>query len=191
MSFYIRKSLAHGPIRFGVAPRAPWEEIDTDPSLSTGSAGEFLRKKTKSFFLANARGASVISPVLPTDKGISATPFHKSVVDGTRRGWIFLAVMILGLIFILLGFAVISRKGAQGWVEVILGAAMIATPLVMTAQARKQIKEREEKERAEREAREKRHREMLASYINALDELRRNPNDITMHALARERQQLE
>lgn len=191
MTLYIRKSLAHGPIRFGVSPRASVDEIDADASLSTGATGEFLRRRTKSFFLANAARGNLSAPTLPTEKSINATPFYKSVVDGTQRGWIFLGMMAFGLIFVLLGLAVLARKGPQGWVEIILGAAMIATPLVMTAQARKQIRDREEKERAEREEREKRHRAMLASYTAALENLKNYPNDATFDAVERERQQLD
>lgn len=189
LAFYIRKSLAHGPIRFGVSPRLAEEALHDEGGLSTGPKGEFLRKRTRTFFFAENR--AVRGAELPTTAGIGATPFWKSVFDGTRRGWLFLASTILGVLFVLIGFAVIARKGAQGWVEVILGVAMIATPIIMTAQERKKIKEREERERAEREETERRHREMLASYSAALEKMRRDPSPASFEEVARERQHLE
>jgi len=188
VAFYIRKTLALGPIRFGVAPRKPLESIDSDAALSTGAKGEFLRRQTRAFFFADNR--STPGATLPVTRGISGTPFWKSVFDGTTRGWIFLASTILGVILLLLGVAVIARKGPQGWVEVILGLAAIVTPLVMTAQTRRKIREQEERDRAAREEEERRNREMLAAYTTALDNLRASPNDVALGAAAREREAL-
>ena len=83
------------------------------------------------------------------------------------------------------------RKGPAGWVEIILGAAMITTPIVLTAQKRRQIRSQEEKERAEREERERRHRQMLEAYVSALQGLGKDPSDENLDAAARERQALE
>jgi hypothetical protein len=188
VAFYIRKTLAQGPIRFGVAPRRPLESIDSDPALSTGAKGEFLRRQTRAFFFADNRTAP--GAKLPVSRGISATPFWKSVYDGTQRGWIFLGSTVLGAILLLLGLAVIARKGPQGWVEVILGLAGIVTPLVMTAQTRRKTREQEERDRAAREEEERRNRAMLASYLTALDNLRASPNDVALGAAAREREAL-
>ncbi|HEX7153793.1 MAG TPA: hypothetical protein VF618_20055 [Thermoanaerobaculia bacterium] len=190
MTFYVNKSLAHGPIRFGVSPRQTLEAIDDDPSLSTGTNGEFLRRRTAGFYFADAR--AIDAPVLPTEKSIRSMPFWKSLVDGTARGWGFIALMVLGVIFVLLGFTiVITRAEWHGWFEIILGIAMIATPIILTAQQRKKIREQEEKERVEREERERRHREMLTAYVGALERLRREPNETTLSEATRERQALE
>ncbi|HEX9985552.1 MAG TPA: hypothetical protein VGF69_20005 [Thermoanaerobaculia bacterium] len=190
MTFYVNKSLAHGPIRFGVTPRQTLEAIDDDPSLSTGAAGEFLRRRTTGFYFADTK--AINAPVLPTAKSIRSMPFWKSLLDGTPRGWGFIALMVLGVLLILLGFSVIiTRAEWQGWFEVILGIAMIVTPIVLTAQRRRKIREQEEKERAEREERERRHREMLAAYVSALEQLRRDPSDAALATATRERQALE
>lgn len=190
MTFYVGKSLAQGPIRFGVSPRLPLESIDSDPGLSTGAAGEFLRRRAISFYFADSRRFD--GPRLPVAPTVSSTPFWSSLQpDGTRRGWGFLALFIFGAIFLLLGIGVVVNKGPAGWVEIILGIGMIATPIVMTAQKRKQLRAQEEKERAEREAREKREREMLAAYVSALDELRRDPTNAAIARAERERAALE
>jgi hypothetical protein len=76
-------------------------------------------------------------------------------------------------------------------VEIILGAAMIATPIILTAKERKGIREREEKERVEREAREKRHREMLSAYSSALQKLRERVSPETLQRTQREREALD
>lgn len=189
MTFYVQKSLAHGPIRFGVSPRLLPNQMDGETGLSTGAEGEFLRRGTQGFFFADTR--PIGAPILPAAPSISRTPFWQSLRGDGAKGLGFLALMILGAIFVLLGFAVIVKKGAAGWVEVILGAIMIGVPIALTAQKRRQIREQEEKERAEREERERRHRAMLESYTAALKALRENPSDETLATAAREREGLE
>src|ERR1700760_1083463 len=85
VAFYIQKSLAHGPIRFGVAPRREIGQIDSDAALSTGPRGEFARKSAEGFFFAGAP-VSIGLPTLPTEKSISSTPFWSSLrPDGTPK----------------------------------------------------------------------------------------------------------
>ncbi|MEA2569066.1 MAG: hypothetical protein QOI24_1067 [Acidobacteriota bacterium] len=185
MTFYVQRQLATGPIRFGVSPRKPSESIDDDTSLSTGASGEFIRHR-ELFFSADT--LRVGEAVLPKSASISSTPFLSSLKpDGTPRGYGFLALMIAGALLVLLGFGVVANKGSQGWVEVILGVIMIAVPIVLTAQRRKQLHEQEERERAEREATEKRNREMLAAYSSALERARHDPSSATLDELRRER----
>lgn len=189
VTFYVQKRLALGSIRFGVSVRQPLTGIDDDPSLSTGAAGELLLHKREGFFFADT--VPVVSPVLPTTKLINATPFLDSLKpDGTRRAWGFLALMAGGILFLLLGLAVLLRKGAAGWVEIILGIAMIVTPIVLTAQRRKLLREAEERQRAEREALEARNRKMLTDYTVALERVRTDRSDEALALLERERSAL-
>src|ERR1700680_4191355 len=161
MTFFVEKNLALGPIRFGVSPRQPPEKIDRDEALSTGASGEFIRRGDEGFFFEER--VDVDQPTLPITRSITTTPFLSSLKpDGTPRSYGLLALLGFGAFFLLLGLAVVGRKGPQGWVEVILGLAMIATPMVLTAQRRKQIREQEERDRAEREATERRNRELRA-----------------------------
>src|SRR6266849_4144794 len=191
VAFYVQKSLAHGPIRFGVSPRQALDKIDSEAALSTGPRGEFARRSGERFFFAGSP-APIGAPQIPVEKSISSTPFWASLrPDGTPRRWGFLALLIVGAILILLGLAVVVNKGPAGWVEVILGTAMVTTPIALTAQERKKIREQEEKERVEREERERRHREMLAAYTAALQKLSENVNDETLRTLRREREALD
>lgn len=189
MTFFVRKNLATGPIRFGVTPRKAVEAIDHEPGLSTGPAGDFIRKREGGFFFADER--NVADPSVPLAPSITRVPFLASLNDKTPRGYGFLAMIALGALLVLLGFLVVARKGGQGFVEVVLGIILITVPIVMTAQRRKQLREEEEKKRAEREALEARHRQMLASYTAALERLRRERSDDAVEALARERHALE
>lgn len=189
MTFYVQKWLANGSIRFGVTPRLPLDTIDEDPALSTGGAGEFLRRRMRSFYFADTTGIG--SPTMPATPSITTTPFWSTLRPDTPRGWGLIGLMAVGALFLLLGLALLANKGPQGWLPLLLGLAMIATPIVLTAQQRRQIKAAEDRERAEREEREKRHREILASYSTALEEVRRNPTDAALETVARERQSLE
>jgi hypothetical protein len=186
VTFYVQKKLALGPIRFGVNPRLALAAIDDDPALSTGGSGEFVRRRGEGFFFAD--NARFSGPVVPVTKSISSTPFLSSLKpDGTPRGYGFLALLGGGLLFLLLGLAVLARKGPAGWVEIILGLAMIATPFILTAQRRKQLREQEERERVEREAEEARKRKMLGDYAAALERIRRDRGDEALAVLERER----
>lgn len=190
MTFYIEKPLALGPIRFGVSTRQLLDAIDGDVALSTGAAGEFVRRgKGGSFFGDSARYSE---PALPVKPSITQTPFWASLKpDGTPRGYTFLGLIAFGFLFILLGFSVLARKGPQGWVEVILGLICIAIPIVMTAQRRRQIHDEEERQRAEHAAAEARHQELLSWYTKALNHLHIDRSDAALTALRGERQSLD
>jgi hypothetical protein len=186
MTYYVQKTLALGPIRFGVSVRKPFDGIDGDHAVSTGPEGEFVRRHDDGFFLGDT--TRVAEPALPPSPTISQTPFFASLKpDGTPRGYGFLALMILGLLFLLLGFAVLVRKGPQGWVEVILGIVCIVVPIVMTAQRRYQVAEQENRERSDREALERRNRELLTWYMKALHHLQTERTDAALDALRLER----
>jgi len=189
MTFYVEKKLALGSISFGVSPDRAAGAPDDKASLSTGPAGEFIRSRSEGFFFGGQDRFA--GPSLPPPKTISSKPFYESLKgDRPSRTVGFFALMILGIILVLLGFSVILRKGPQGWVEVILGAAMIATPIVLTAQQRKKIREQEERESAEREAVDKRNREMLTAYTTALDRAREERSDEAFARLEQERKAL-
>jgi hypothetical protein len=191
MTFYVRKTLAPGPIRFGVSPRSTIETIDIEPALSTGGAGEFLRRRLRGFYFADTRSAG--APVLPDQPSITKTPFLTSVFDGTARGYGFMAMMALGLLIVFVGLLVISKgeTPAAGWIEVIFGLILIAIPIVITAQARAHIKAREDQERAAREEEHQRYQEILSSYSAALETLRNDPSDANLAAVGRERDRLD
>lgn len=189
MTFYVEKSLAHGRVRFGVSPRHVVEEIDQDPLLSTGKAGEFLRRRTRGFFFADTY--AIGAPSAPQASSLARTPFLESLIGEGNRNPVVLAFLGAGAIFILLGLLVLAKRGAPGLVEIIIGLALIATPVVLTAQKRRQVRVQEDKVRAEHEERERRERERLDAYARALEAVRENASEESLAAAARERQNLE
>lgn len=189
MTFYVQKWLANGPVRFGVTPRIPLETIDTDPALSTGPAGEFLRRRMRSFYFADTTGVG--SPTVPQSKSIASTPFFSSLRPDTPRGWGFIAMMAVGALILLAGISLLLQHRPQGWVEIILGLILIGIPIGLTAQQRAQIRAQEERERAEREERDRKHREILAAYTAALQEVRRDPTEEALNRVAQERTSLD
>ncbi|HUP45518.1 MAG TPA: hypothetical protein VM779_08400 [Thermoanaerobaculia bacterium] len=189
MSYYIKKALAHGPIRFGVSPRRPLEEIDDDPSLSTGPAGEFTRRNTRGFFSADT--PAIGAPDIPRPSSIASTSFWSSLAPQDVRGWGLIALMILGGLFILLGLMVIVNKGPQGIIPIILGLVLAGIPIGITAQKRRVIRAEEDKDRAEREERDRHNREVMASYSAALERVREDPSEANFTAAMREREKLE
>lgn len=183
MTYFVTKSLATGPIRFGASSRRPIEAIDDDPSFSTGPDGSFVRRRQESFFFADARytPAATTPTIL---RRVSNQTFTEQILELPKP---LLALVPIGAILIILGIAVLITKGAPGFIEIVAGFALIAAPVILTAQQRKVQREREARERAEHEERDKRNREMLASYTDALERMRQNPTRETMDAVGRER----
>ena len=189
MTFYVKKSLAHGPIRFGVSPRQAADEMDADTGLSTGPGGDFLRRRTHGFFFADIRaiGAPEISP----PSSIRDTTFLSSLAPEDAKGWGLVIMMVIGFLLMMLGLMTIVRLGPQGWILVIFGGLLVGFPVFLTAQKRRAIRALEDKDRAEREERDRRHREAMGAYATALENLRKNPSEENMAIATRERQQLE
>lgn len=181
MTFFVTKSLATGPIRFGVAPRRPIDEIDTDPAFSTAADGSFQRQRRESFFFSDSRQVNTTPNFAPRH---SDQTWVEQIMALPKP---LLALAPVGGIFVLLGLAVLINKGAQGLIEIIAGLAMIAVPIILTAQQRHALSEAEARERAAREAREKRDRELLGAYLTALEQMAKTPDGASMDAVARER----
>jgi hypothetical protein len=181
--------LATGSFRFAARRRRELTSIDSNPELSTGPSGEFIRHRDEVFYSADHR--PIRQPSLPPPRSIATTPFWTTLADGTRRGWIFVGLMAFGLLMILVGLAVLVSKGGAGWVEIILGLILLAAPVVMTAQKRRTIHEQEEKRRLERAERDERDRQLLAAYAASLDHLREKPDDEVLAEVQREREKLD
>jgi hypothetical protein len=189
MSFYVEKKLATGPFRFIVARRRELTSIDDNPEMSTGVSGEFVRHRDEMFYVADHR--PIRKPELPQARSISTQPFWTSLVDGTPKGWGFVAMIVIGILLVLLGFSVIISKGPQGWMPVLLGLALIIVPVILTANKRRVVRASEEKRRNERAERDKRDRELLAAYAATLDQMRDDPSDQTLDGVRREREKLD
>jgi hypothetical protein len=189
VAFSVQKALATGLFRFVARRRRELSSIDDDVSLSTGPTGEFIRHRDEMFYSADHR--PIRPPELPKLRSIATTPFWTSVFDGTPRGWGFIALIVVGILFVFLGFANVIHANSAGWVLVILGLILAALPIVLTANKRRVVhteEMRREKERAERDARD---REMLSAYAAALDALREKVDDQTLAAVRREREKLD
>ncbi|HEX8619386.1 MAG TPA: hypothetical protein VF911_17530 [Thermoanaerobaculia bacterium] len=189
MSFTIQKSLGNSYFRFAVSRRRELRTIDPDPSLSTGSAGEFIRHRPEIFYAADLR--TIHKPEVPQLRLISGTSFWSTLVDGTGRGWAMLGVMAFGLLFALLGIANVANDNRAGWVLVVIGLVIAAVPLVITAQKRHAVRQLEERKRKEREERDRRNAELLGVYTTALEQLRDNPTDAALANVERENEKLD
>jgi len=189
MSFTVQKSLGNSLFRFAVGRRRELKSIDSDAEMSTGPAGEFVRHRPEIFYSADLR--PIRSPEVPKPRSIAGTPFWTSLVDGTGKGLAMLAVMILGALLLLVGFAVLSDGKPQGWVEVILGLILIAVPIVIAWQKRRVIRQAEDRKRQEREERDARNRELLAAYTTSLERLREDPSDAALAQVLAENEKLD
>src|SRR5947209_17882402 len=176
MTFFVEKRLAVGRIRFSVAPHDA-ATADGDVVLSTGPNGEFVRRRSDGYFLGDAPRFDGTAPTIESNN-IARVPFWMALKpEGTAVSWAILALLPLGVIFVLLGLAVLVSKGAAVIVEILLGLILMAIPIFITAQRRKKIREEEARQRAEAAAAEQRHREMLGTYLTALENLRTDRSD--------------
>lgn len=189
MSFTVQKSLGNSMFRFAVGRRRELRSIDHNVELSTGPAGEFIRHRPEIFYSADLR--PIRSPEMPKPRTIASTPFRASLIDGTRRGWMMLGVMGVGLLIALFGLAVVSAGSPAGWLLVVIGLALIGVPLFITLQKRRGIHQAEERARRDREERDNRNRELLAAYTTALERLREDPTDATLAQVEAENEKLD
>jgi len=188
MSFTVQKSLGNSLFRFAVGRRREKKSIDNNTEMSTGSSGEFIRHRPEIFYSADVR--AIRSPELPPPRTIASTPFHASLMDGTRRSYAMLGLLAFGGILLLIGFAVLAQGRKAGWVEVIFGLILIAVPIVLIGAKRRVVRQAEDQTRQEHEERDARNRELLAAYTTALERLREDPNDATLAQVLAENEKL-
>jgi hypothetical protein len=96
-----------------------------------------------------------------------------------------------GILFLLIGLAVVASKGAAGAVWLILGLILLAIPVVITAQKRRVVRQHDERIRKERDERDARNRELLSAYTAALEHLRDDPSDEALQHVLRENEKLD
>jgi len=188
MSFTVQKSLGNSLFRFAVGRRREKKSIDNNTEMSTGSSGEFIRHRPEIFYSADVR--AIRSPELPPPRTIAGTPFHAALIDGTRRGYAMLGLVVLGGVFLFIGFAVLAQGRRAGWVEVILGLILVAIPIALIGAQRRGLRQIEDRNRREHEERDARNRELLAAYTTALERLREEPNDATLAQVLAENEKL-
>lgn len=191
VTFFVKKAFATGRLRFGVERRSSVEEIDRDAVLSTGPAGEFVRRRSRGFYFAAPRPIGGVD--LDKSSALESTTFLDALKpDGTASRWIMLGLMGLGVLLVLLGLAVVAKGGTKaGVAEIVFGLALIVGPIVLTAAERQKIRQREERERAARIEEDTKRRDVLAAYLAAIENLRKQRDDAAMLEVGRQRQNLD
>lgn len=189
MTFFIEKRLAVGRIRFSVSPRDA-AAVDGDLSLSTGPGGEFVRRHSEGYFFGDTpRFDGTAAPI--ESSSIARVPFWQAMKPDSGKAWGLLLLLPLGLLLVLVGLAGMVKSPAIGVVWIVFGLALAAVPVIATAQRRKKIRAEEERRRAEMAAAEQRNRDMLGTYLTALETLRNDRSDKAIAAIERERGALE
>jgi hypothetical protein len=189
MSFTVQKSLGNSLFRFAVGRRRELKSIDHNTEMSTGPSGEFIRHRPEIFYSADLRQIHV--PEVPPPRTLSSTPFRASLMDGTRRGYINMGMMIFGAVLLLLGLTVFPKNAAGGTFWLILGLVLIAVPLITTALKRRVVIQAEARKQKEREERDARNRELLNAYTSSLDRLREDPSDAALAQVLAENEKLD
>lgn len=189
MSFTVQKSLGNSLFRFAVGRRRELTSIDANAEMSTGPGGEFVRHRPEIFYSADLR--AIRSPEVPKPRSIAGTPFWGSIADGTSRGYLMLGMIGLGVLFLLLGFAVLASGKPAGWFWVVLGLILVAIPIVIAWQKRRVIRLGEDRVRREREERDSRNRELLTAYTTSLERLREDPSDAALALVLAENEKLD
>lgn len=162
MSFFVRRSLGAGAIRFGVAERVA-DPGEGSEGLSTGPEGEYLRHRGGGlFFTDNPR---LIGETSPTATLHRRNESALKIADWASMAW--------GAFLVFIGIMMLIRKGYwTGYVEILLGILFIALPFILSAKRRRDLRQRLQKERLEREAEEKRIREVAGAWIGRVEKLR-------------------
>jgi hypothetical protein len=182
VTFYVSRSLDSGPIRFGVGHRLVDPTAD-DPGrgqFSTGARGEYLRLRQSGQFYSDALGTS--SPGALVFQSSSRRP--EPLVPWW--GWVSIG---FGGLLILLGILVVVNKGyASGYVEAVVGVALIVLPFVLTYEKRRRERVQREKQRLEREAYEKEIRRSAGEYLDRLNRLDSAPDEAALVDIRRARE---
>jgi len=187
VSFTIHKSLGNSSFQFSVTRRREFRSIDHNPELSTGSNGEFIRHRPEIYYAADLR--AIRSPEVPKPRSIATTPFWTQLIDTEKRGTI--GMLAAGALFLLIGLAVLTSKGAPGWFWIILGLILIGIPVAMTGQKRRLVRQQELRKKQEHEERDARNRELLSAYSSALERLREDPTDEALEQVLQENEKLD
>jgi hypothetical protein len=189
VSFTVQKSLGNSFFRFAVTRRREFRSIDTNPELSTGPDGEFIRHRPEIFYSADLR--SIRTPEVPPPRSISSTPITTTLTESVKQSKASLLMVGIGGLFIFIGLLVLVSKGMPGLFWLIIGLILVAIPVLRIANQRRIVRQHEERARREREERDTRNRELLATYAASLERLREKPDDETLAEVQRENEKLD
>lgn len=194
MSFDVYKHLRPGFIRFRMDPQRHREPDAGDTRFSTGPRGEFLARHREGLvFDEPSTGASTASIRSTTRRAPAANRFERwfRTTEDPKSTWITFGLVCAGVILVLLGILVLVRKGPAGWIEVILGAGLIAGPYVVAAKQRRDERLRLEREAAEREADEQALRERVGEVVRLTDSIEELPDDARLAEIDAERRRFD
>src|ERR1051325_9047936 len=106
MTFFVEKGLAVGKIRFSVAPNAA-PTADGAAAPGPGPNGEFVRRHSDGYFLGDAPRFDGTAPAIESSS-IARVPFWVALKpEGGAASWAIVALLPLGLLFVLLGLAAV------------------------------------------------------------------------------------
>jgi hypothetical protein len=178
VGLFVRRSFGDGSgVRFGVTEREAADR-PAELQLSTGAAGEFQRQGRSGLYFADQRG----------DAPAAVREAERQSQSLWRPDALTIGALAVGGFLALLGLLVVLRKGPQGLIEVLLGGAIMATPFVIRAKERRDLRERLEKERAARAEIDRRNRDMAEAFAETLGRLTANPGKETLAAVRSERE---
>ncbi|HUP63715.1 MAG TPA: hypothetical protein VM557_00340 [Thermoanaerobaculia bacterium] len=185
MSFFIRRSLASGPIRFGVGERLADPTGGEAPGgrFSTGGNGEYLRLRGGGVFYSDE--------AINDERAVPPTGLWGGRKESVLPLWAW-ASIVFGAILILLGILVVINKGYRsGYVESAVGVAFIVLPFAVTAKKRREMRLRIERERVAREAHEAHIREIAGAFIDRTSKLRSADDHALLEEIRRAREGAE
>jgi hypothetical protein len=188
VAFFVRRTLASGPVRFGVAERAATPADGPPHLLSTGPRGDFVRRGPEGLYFAEQREVGV-GPLEELDPSRGLTLWALLRPEGDSiRSYLPLAAMVLGGLLIVMGIGVLTQKQDPiGWVEIILGVVLIIAPVVIAARRLILIRDRARKEREERERKEAERRRIVGDFAERLEAVLESPSRKKLDAIRKER----
>lgn len=184
MHFYVRRTIGPTRIRFGVNVLDPLETGgDGDGFWSTGGAGEFRRHGAPGLYYTESEATGPAA--------IEAQRDERKLFDFRAFPTWMLGLMAGGMLFFVIGLLVVFRKGPQGWIEVILGAGMIAAPFIITAKQRRDARIAAEKERLARAEEEERRRKIVGEFAAQVERLHADVSDQELENIRKTRTKRE
>lgn len=198
MSFDVYKHLRPGFIRFRVDPQNRPAPDPSDLAFSTGPRGEFRARHSRGLVFDEPASSPVGSAPLRGSKSfVPQNRFEKyfRTGDSPLSAWITLGCVILGVLLIIFGILIVTLRPPDertpGWIEIVLGALLIAGPYALAAKQRRDRRVRLEREQAAREAEERALRERVGEMTRLIDAIEALPADDGIERIATERQRYD
>jgi len=170
-----------------VSHRAAASPPDPSAELSTGPHGEYRRLGESILYFSESRDQ--LDPQFARELSGNRSLWEMIRPSGGGIGDYWpVVIMVFGVLIILLGLAnVAAKKAGPGVIEILIGLALVATPVVTMAKKRQQLRAEEAKIRKEREEEEKRVQAIVGTYAAKLQQYRERLDAESLDVLRRER----